>query len=167
MFKSVSTTIAAAVFMLFAASADVAPPSHEPPKADVFVKSLYTQKLEAEAASPDFGRARTDSLILNYFSAELLGLFKAAMASSEPIVDGDVFMNAQDWDTKEVSTKIVSATADTATVEAEFKVFDDVRKVTFTLKMNKAAYWEIDEIASTHMPSLRQMIVDGLKAQQH
>jgi hypothetical protein len=76
-------------------------------------------------------------------------------------------MNAQDWDTKEVSTKIVSATADTATVEAEFKVFDDVRKVTFTLKMNKAAYWEIDEIASTHMPSLRQMIIDGLKAQQH
>ncbi len=144
------------------AAADVPPPP-TPPAPDIFVLSLYHTKLESEAVSPEFGRAQTDSLILNYFSAELLALYKSTFSSPEPIVDADVFMMAQDWDTKEVATKTTAQTATTATVDADFQIAGQPRKVTFTLSLIAPDVWQIEDIASDGV-SLRQMIASGTAA---
>ena len=64
----------ALAFGVATASADIAPPPAQAVPPDVFVKGIYDTKLESEAASPELGRAMTDSLILTHFDAELLAL---------------------------------------------------------------------------------------------
>ena len=144
------------------AAAAVLPPPN-PPAPDIFVLSLYQTKLESESVSPEFGRAQTDSLILNYFSADLLALYKSTFNSPEPIVDADVFMMAQDWDTKEVATKTTAQTAASATVEADFQIAGQPRKVVLTLSLSAPDVWQIEDIAADGV-SLRQMIASGTAA---
>lgn len=147
--------------LLFAASkavADIAPPPSETVPPDVFVKSLYDTKLESEAASPEYGAAVTDSLILNHFSAELLGLYKSTYYIDEPVIDADVFMMAQEWAPTDVAAKTTAQTDTTATVEASFKIADQPRTVTFSLKKLRNG-WEIDDIASGD-GSIRKWIKD-------
>jgi hypothetical protein len=154
MFRLLAT--AGALFLgLSVASADIVPePAGVPP--DVFVKGIYDTKLETEAVSPDFGRAMTDSLILNNFSAELLALYKSIYYVDEPVIDADVFMMAQEWAPTDVATKTTAETAETATVEATFKINDTARTVTFSLKKHRDS-WEIDDIADSS-GSLRKWI---------
>ncbi|MFT3811588.1 MAG: hypothetical protein QM698_16875 [Micropepsaceae bacterium] len=146
--------------LLFAAStavADIAPPPAVTPP-DVFVKSLYDTKLESEAVSADLGRAVTDSLILTNFSADLLALYKSTYYIDEPVIDGDVFMMAQEWEPTDVATRTTAQTPEAATVEATFKIGAETRTVTYTLKALRNG-WEIDDIASPQ-GSIRKWIAD-------
>lgn len=139
---------------VFAASTAAA----EPVAPDVFVKSLYDTKLESEAVSADYGRAMTDSLILTHFDADLLALYKSTFYIDEPVIDGDVFMMAQEWEPTDVATRTTAQTADTATVEATFKIANEERKVTYSLKKLRDG-WEIDDIGTAD-GSLRKWIKD-------
>ncbi len=158
MFRLLAT--AGALFLgLSVASADIVPePAGVPP--DVFVKSIYDTKLESEAVSGEYGRAVTDSLILTHFSADLLALYKNIYYFDEPVIDGDVFMMAQEWAPTDVATKTTAQTADTATVEASFKINNEDRKVTFSLKKLRDG-WEIDDI-SDGQGGIRKWISDAL-----
>lgn len=147
----------ALAFGVTTASADIAPPPSQVAP-DIFVKSIYDTKLESEAASPELGRAMTDSLILTHFDAELLALYKSTYYIDEPVIDGDVFMMAQEWEPTDVATKTTAQTADTATVEATFKIGAETRTVTYSLKKLRDG-WEIDDIASPE-GSIRKWIKD-------
>lgn len=148
----------ALAFGVATASADIAPPPAQAVPPDVFVKGIYDTKLESEAASPELGRAMTDSLILTHFDAELLALYKSTYYIDEPVIDGDVFMMAQEWEPTDVATKTTAQTADTATVEATFKIGAEIRTVTYSLKKLRDG-WEIDDIASPE-GSIRKWIKD-------
>ncbi len=148
----------ALAFGVATASADIAPPPAQAVPPDVFVKGIYDTKLESEAASPELGRAMTDSLILTHFDAELLALYKSTYYIDEPVIDGDVFMMAQEWEPTDVATKTTAQTADTATVEATFKIGAETRTVTYSLKKLRDG-WEIDDIASPE-GSIRKWIKD-------
>lgn len=117
------TLLAAFAFTATAGAADI--PASEPTGVapDIFVQSLYQTKLEFEAVSDEMGRATTDLLILNHFDADLLALYKSTFYVDEPVVHGDVFMMAQEWDTKEVATRTTAQTASTcAIVRATFQI---------------------------------------------
>ena len=74
------------------------------------------------------------------------------------MIDGDVFMMAQEWEPTDVATKTTAQTADTATVEATFKIGAETRTVTYSLKKLRDG-WEIDDIASPE-GSIRKWIKD-------
>lgn len=151
-------TAGALLLGMSVASADVVPePAIVPP--DIFVKGLYDTKLESEAVSPEFGAAMTDSLILTHFSADLLAQYKSIFYVDEPVIDGDVFMMAQEWAPTDVATKTTAQTADTATVEATFKIGTETRTVTYSLKSFRDG-WEIDDIADAS-GSIRKWIAES------
>jgi hypothetical protein len=104
------------------------------------------------------GAAATDSLILTSFTPDLLALYKKGIDAghSEPVVDGDVFWGAQDWDTKEVATKTTAQSPDTATVDVTFKNAGQDRTVTLSLK-KYADSWQVDDIKSGDQ-SLREWL---------
>jgi hypothetical protein len=156
MFKLISLT-AALAFCASVAAADV-PPAPAGVSPDIFVKSLYDTKLEAEAVSPELGRATTDSLILTHFDADLLAKYKSIYYMDEPVIDGDVFMMAQEWAPTDVATKTTAQTPETATVEATFKINNEDRTVTYSLKKLRDS-WEIDDIADKD-GSIRKWIAD-------
>ena len=152
----------ALIFAASTAAADLAPPPPTGVAPDIFVKSLYDTKLESEAVSPELGAAVTDSLILNNFSADLLALYKSTFYIDEPVIDGDVFMMAQEWAPTDVATRTTAEAGDTATVEATFKIADETRTVTYTLKKLRDG-WEIDDIA-TPQGSLRKWVAEAKPA---
>jgi len=156
------TLLAAFAFAATAAAADIPPSEPTGVAPDIFVQSLYQTKLESEAVSDEMGRATTDSLILTHFDADLLALYKSTFYVDEPIIDGDVFMMAQDWDTKEVATRTTSQTKDAATVEARFTIAGEPRIVIYSLKAFKDG-WEIDDIGTTE-GHLREWIREGMAA---
>jgi hypothetical protein len=153
-----------AVFAAFLGSAwaDIPPPMPEQPMApNMFVEQIYADKLSAEAVSDEFGRAQTSALILQHFSPELLALYKSTYHAPEPIIDADVFMMAQDWDTKTVSATVKANNSSSATVEVNFVNFGEPRKVTYTLKLSPVGSWEIDNIGSSDW-DLRAGIMAGM-----
>ena len=158
----------ALAFGVATASADIAPPPAQAVPPDVFVKGIYDTKLESEAASPELGRAMTDSLILTHFDAELLALYKSTYYIDEPVIDGDVFMMAQEWESDAVvTTRLVRETGEgrarSATVEARFAIAGEPRVVIYTLKLSPVGAWEIDDIAAQGQGSLRGWIEEAMR----
>jgi hypothetical protein len=162
----ISGALAAALLLATPAFANAAPPPPTeaatiPP--EIFIKSVYDTKLETQAISPEFGAAMNDSVVLSHFTPELLALYKAAIDAGEPIVDGDVFWDAQDWDDKiEVATATTANDGKTATVEASFKILGQDRKITFALKALREG-WQIDDITGAS-GSLRKWLTEGVAA---
>lgn len=148
----------ALMFAVSTAMANAPPPPNAAPAPEFVVKGIYDTKLEADAVSPEFGAAMTDSLILRHFSPELLALFKSTFHADEPVINGDVFMMSQEWAPTDVATRAVSQDGDAATVEASFKIAGEDRTVTLTLK-RAGARWEIDDI-SDGRGSIRQWIAE-------
>lgn len=143
-------TLAAAIFLasLAVARADIPPPT-QPQAPEAFIEQIYADKLKAEATNDEFGRAQTSALILQNFSPELLALYKSTYHSPEPVIDADVFMMAQDWDTKTVAAKVKALDSSSASIEASFLNFGEARIVTYSLKLSPVGAWEIDNIASS------------------
>lgn len=159
-----AAALAGALIFALPAAGNAPPPPPTGVPADTFVLSLYQTKLESEAVSPEMGAAMTDSLILTHFTPDLLALYKAAVDASvnEPVIDGDVFWDAQDWDTKEVATKTTRETPTDATVEVDFKIAGEARKVTLLLK-KFADGWQVDDIDSGQ-GSMRQWLSKAVGA---
>lgn len=163
-FKIFAGALIGALLLSAPAWANAPPPP--PPEArgvapEIFVQSLYDTKKESEAVSGEFGSAMTDSLILNHFTPELLALFKQAIGIDEPIVDGDIFWDSQEWDPKaEIAYKATAKDATTAQVEAAFKVPGGDRKVVYSLKAFGNG-WQIDDIAGG-TGSMRKWLAEGI-----
>lgn len=132
---------------------------------DAFIRSIYEVKLSAEVIRADLGRNTTSHIILYYFTPELLALYKSAMQIDEPIVDGDMFMMSQEWDTKaaDIAIKTLSQTKTDASVEAVFKTYGQDRKVTYTLKATPGGRWQIDNISDPQSGDVRSWIARGMK----
>ena len=168
---SVRSPLAALVLMTALASpamANMLPPASPQERPDAAIQGVYDDKLAAERVSDDFGRAETDALILRRFTPELLALYKSTFHVDEPVIDGDVFMMAQEWESDAVvTTRLVRETGEgrarSATVEARFAIAGEPRVVIYTLKLSPVGAWEIDDIAAQGQGSLRGWIEEAMR----
>lgn len=159
-----SGALAAALLLAAPAFANAPPPpvaAATTVAPDIFVQSIYDTLKEAEAVSPEFGASMVDSAVLRHFTPELLALYKTAGDIPEPIIDGNVFWDAQEWDYKAEMTYAVTANdGKSATVEASFKQGDETRKITYTLKAFLDG-WQIDDITGG-AGSMRAWLTKGI-----
>ena len=160
----VSSALAFALLLTTPIYANAPPPPVEAAQGvapEIFVKSLYDTLAESEAVSPELGAAMLDSVVLSHFTPDLLALYKTAYDIPEPIIDGNVIWDSQEWDPKvEVATKTTAKDATTATVEATYKIGTESRTVTYALKALREG-WQIDDITGG-AGSMRKWLTEGI-----
>lgn len=117
--------------------------------AEEFVKAIYAQYHGTPEKSPGVKLDRPADWE-RYFEPSLLALIDAdeAVAAKNhdvPTLDGDPFIDAQDWDIKDVSVKVDESGRDKATATVKFKNFGEK----FTLRLglvHLAKGWRIYDI---------------------
>jgi hypothetical protein len=122
-----------------------------------FVTSIY-RNYEGKGAkgiplsSPTMRRVLTPSL-LKLIDADGK---RAAQRHQPPELDGDAFVDAQEWDIKSFDIDVQDGGTDTAAAKITFKNFDKDAAVTLALlKLNGA--WRIDDISGAD-GSLRKLL---------
>jgi Protein of unknown function (DUF3828) len=93
-----------------------------------------------------------DTVIRRYFAPPLADAiakdFAAAHKAGEvPMLNGDPFIDAQDWEISNLKTTVKSTGANTAVATAAFVIFMEPRTVTLDL-VNTPAGWRIADIRS-------------------
>ncbi len=153
--------LAVAVWLSGAALANVLPPEGAAVPPEVGLQRIYENLAAKFEGCSTYTTAHAT---LYDFTPELLVEYKKAVSAPEPIIDGDVFYDAQDGEPSAVAVKALTQEgADRATVQADFTVSGEPRKLVFSLKLNGEA-WEIDDIAYGDGRTLRGLISEGLKA---
>jgi hypothetical protein len=117
------------------------------PAAQAFLDAIYRTY-----GSPNSHGTRINSkaALDRYFTPELAGLIdkdaKAAKQKGEvPALDGDPFIDAQDWDIKGLKITVSEHGAGKAGAAVSFTNFGEERKVSLELTKT-AAGWRIDDI---------------------
>lgn len=139
---------AAALFaVLLVVSAGVLP-ARADDTARQFVESIYQHYVGEDA--PGVGLEDSEAL-LEYFTPELAAMIAADRAQARQDdgavqqLDGDPFVEAQDWDIQDVSIKVQERGADAAVAVASF--INSGVPVTVELHLKKtAAGWRVDDI---------------------
>jgi hypothetical protein len=133
----------ACLAMLAAAATGLA--AEDTPKA-------FLEKLYANYTGPDRKGLMVDSdkVLARYLSPDLIKLmdemYAAAKKADEvPALDGDPFVDAQEWQIKSFDITVDQTGADKATGHVSFKNFDEQRSVTVDLVRLKSG-WRIDDI---------------------
>jgi hypothetical protein len=81
---------------------------------------------------------------------------RAARKHQPPELDGDVFVDAQEWEVKAFAVDVEDEAADKATAKVTFNNFNQVSIVTLALvKLNGA--WRVDDISGSD-GSLRKLL---------
>jgi hypothetical protein len=88
--------------------------------------------------------------LARYFEPSLVALIAADQAAAakrgdEPELDGDPFIDAQDWEITQLKIAAVMEGADKATATVSFRNFDEAQSVTVKL-VKLAAGWRIADI---------------------
>lgn len=141
---AMQAVLVAASAMAFTATAEIASPQS-------FVDGIYKHYLGKESK----GLSLSDSAaIRRYFAPPLSDAmmkdFAAAHKAGEvPMLNGDPFIDAQDWDIANVKTAVKSTGASTAVATVTFTIFMKPRTLTLDL-VNTKAGWRIADI---HGPS--------------
>ncbi len=137
---AMQAVLVAASAMAFTATAEIASPQS-------FVDGIYKHYLGKESK----GLSLSDSAaIRRYFAPPLSDAmikdFAAAHKAGEvPMLNGDPFIDAQDWDISNVKTTVKSTGATTAVATVTFILFMEPRTVTLDL-VNTPAGWRIADI---------------------
>jgi hypothetical protein len=120
-----------------------------PQTAQQFLQSIYAQYHGDTKASPG---VRLDSAAdyRRYFDASLVKLIVADEDAAKkrgdvPELDGDPFINAQDWDITGVAIHMDSGDASKAAATVRFQNFKEAKIVHVSL-VNTPAGWRIDDI---------------------
>jgi hypothetical protein len=147
---AMQAVLVAASAMAFTATAETASPQ-------AFVDGIYQHYLGNESK----GLALSgNAVIRRYFAPPLADAmvkdFAAAHKAGEvPMLNGDPFIDAQDWEISNVKTAVKSTGANTAVATVTFIQFMEPRTVTLDL-VSTPAGWRIAEIRSPS-GSLRQL----------
>ena len=148
---AMQAVLVAASAMAFTATAEIASPQS-------FVDGIYKHYLGKESK----GLSLSDSAaIRRYFAPPLSDAmmkdFAAAHKAGEvPMLNGDPFIDAQDWDISNVKTTVKSTAATTAVATVTFIQFMEPRTVTLDL-VNTPAGWRIADIKWARGSSLRAL----------
>jgi hypothetical protein len=137
------------------------PPSvaaEETPKA-------FLEKLYANYIGPNRKGVMSDSdkVLARYLTPDVIKLMgkmyaEAKKADEVPALDGDPFVDAQDWDIKSFDITVDQAGNDRATGHVHFKNQDEEKSLTVDLVQLKAG-WRIDDIRwSESEGTLRKLI---------
>jgi hypothetical protein len=112
----------------------------------------FLEKLYAAYAAPNKSGVNidTDKALARYFSPEVIKLMDKMYAAAKktgdvPALDGDPFIDAQDWDIKSFDITVDQAGNDKATGHVHFKNLDAERSITLDLIHLKPG-WRIDDI---------------------
>jgi hypothetical protein len=152
--KLVVTTLLASLAIL---TATVINAAEDTPKA--FLEKLYAAYTSPKHNGVDID---TDKAMARYFTPEVIKLMDkmfAAAGDGVPALDGDPFIDAQDWDIKSFAISVDQAgDANKAVGHVSFKNFDDNKSITLDLVRLKAG-WRIDDI---HWPdgTLRKLLTE-------
>jgi hypothetical protein len=117
------------------------------PAAIAFLESIY--RTYGNPNSPGT-RIHSKAALDRYFTPELAARIdkdaKAAKRKDEPpALDGDPFIDAQDWDIKGLKITVSERDTDKASAVVSFANFGEERKVSLELAKT-AAGWRIDDI---------------------
>jgi hypothetical protein len=134
--------LVAAAALAFTATAETSSPQD-------FVERLYRPYLDKNAN----GNALTsDAMIRGYFAPPLADAIIKDFAVAEkrgevPLLNGDPFVDAQDWEISNLNIAVKPTGADTAMATVTFVMFMEPRTVTLDL-LKSPAGWRITEIRS-------------------
>jgi Protein of unknown function (DUF3828) len=139
---AMQAVLVAASAMAITANAEIASPQP-------FIDGIYKHYLGKNSKGLALS---SDAIIRSYFAAPLADAmvrdFAAARKAGEvPMLNGDPFIDAQDWEIANLKTVVKSTGSNTAVAIATFVIFMEPRTVTLDL-VNTPAGWRIAEIRS-------------------
>jgi hypothetical protein len=133
--------------VLFVLAALVSPPSAADDEAQRFIASIY-----AQYGAPDTQGVVLDSreALEKYFVTDLAAMIDADTIAAEredrpPALDGDPFVDAQEWDIKNVAIVVRDDTPEKAVAIVSFFNQGEPRQVELDL-LKLTAGWRIDDI---------------------
>ena len=134
--------LVAAAALVFAASAETVSPQ-------TFVENIYRTYLDKNGKGMSLAN---DATIRGYFAQPLAQAMIADFAEAEkrgevPMLNGDPFIDAQDWEISNLKIAVKPTGADTALAVVAFVIFNEPRTVMLDL-VNTPAGWRIAEIRS-------------------
>jgi uncharacterized protein DUF3828 len=137
---AMQAVLVAAAAMSIAASAESGPPQ-------AFVDGIYKHYLGK--ASKGLALSN-DAIIRRYFAPPLADAMvkdfaQAKKAGEVPLLNGDPFIDAQDWEVENLKTAGKPTGASTAVATVSFVMFMEPRTVTLDL-VNTSSGWRIAEI---------------------
>jgi hypothetical protein len=137
---AMQAVMVAASAMAFAATAEVASPQS-------FVDGIYKHYLGKDSKGLPLS---SEAEIRRYFAPPLSDVMvkdfaAAAKAGEVPLLNGDPFIDAQDWEISNLKTSVKSTGANTAIATAAFTMFMKPRTVTLSLVTTPAG-WRISDI---------------------
>jgi hypothetical protein len=157
MLRSFAAAVVATAAFAFPAAAQDAPPS-----ASETLTILYENLAVPESGCPIY---TTEAGVLYFFTPELLMEYKKAGSVDFPVIQADVFLDAQDVvPVTGLTAKPIEEDATTANVEVSFKLGGEDRKLVYTMK-KAGSRWLIDDITYASREgagTLRAEITAGL-----
>jgi hypothetical protein len=148
---AMQAVLVAASAMAFTAQAETASPQ-------AFVDGIYKHYLGKDSK----GLVLSNSTVIrSYFASPLADAMAkdfaaAAKAGEVPMLNGDPFIDAQDWEISNIKTVVKSTGASTAVATVAFIQFMEPRTVTLEL-VNTSVGWRISDIKWSRGHSLRQL----------
>jgi len=139
---AMQAVLVAASAMAITANAEIASPQ-------AFVDGIYKHYLGQDSKGLALS---SEADVRRYFAQPLADAivkdFAAAHKAGEvPMLNGDPFIDAQDWEISNLKTTVKSTGANTAVATAAFVIFMERRTVTLDLVVTPAG-WRIAEIRS-------------------
>ncbi len=131
----------AAVFLL------QAPIAAQAPNPKTFVESIYQRYLGKNTPSLDLSTREALDL---YFTPSLADLIdkdakEAEKLQEAPLLNGDPFVDAQDWEITDVTVTVQESSADRATATASFNNSGKAVNVRLALMLTPKG-WRVDDI---------------------
>ncbi len=131
----------AALFVL------VLPLQAQSPDAKAFVEGIYKRYLGKDVPGLDLSTREALELYFTPSLAELIDndAKEAEKLQDTPLLNGDPFVDGQDWEITDPSVTIQDAASDRATATATFKNFGKAMTVRLALQLTPRG-WRVDDI---------------------
>lgn len=132
---------------LAAVSLFVSPAQAQKPDPKVFVENIYKSYVGKNAPAADLS---TREALDRYFTPSLAELIDKDAVEAEkqqeaPLLNGDPFVDAQDWEIAEPSVTIQDFSGERATATATFKNFGKTVSVRLALVLTPKG-WRVDDV---------------------
>ena len=110
-----------------------------------FLAALYANYIDKGKGVDSTNPATIKRYLTPELGALLSKSLKATKAGDAPDLDGDPYIDAQDWQITGLAIAIAEKGADQATGTVNFKNFDEAKTIILDLKKTSAG-WRIDDI---------------------
>lgn len=139
---AIQACLVAAAALAFAATAETGSPQ-------AFVEDIYRAYLDKNGKGNPLS---SDAIIRGYFAPPLAQAMIADFAAAEkrgevPMLNGDPFVDAQDWEISNLKIAVKSTSPDAAIATVAFVMFNEPRSVMLELVRTPAG-WRVAEIRS-------------------